>query len=174
MKCTLISICLILSSLAALAQPSLPVPSVPFKTNQNVELTWDASPTLTVSYYLIRRGVRSGVYDQMIRVDGRLTTSLTWSNAPTSVTNYFVASAVNTSGLESDPSNELAVTMERKPISPIMRTAVPVTAYIESDKGDGNWRLRAAVGPYYVVTESTNENFRVRLAVGDTIPVFPK
>jgi hypothetical protein len=170
----LISLCFILSSLAGLAQPALPVPSIPFKTNQNVELTWDASPTLTVSYYLIRRGIRPGVYDQMTRVDGRLNTTLTWSNAPTSVTNYFVATAVNVSGLESDPSNELAVTMERKPISPIMRTAVPVTAYIESDRGSGVWGLRATVGPYYVVTENTNETFRVRLAVGEVIPVFPK
>lgn len=169
MKNQLVFICFILSSLAGWSQPALPVPATPIKTNQNVNLEWDASPTTNATGYIIRRGIRSGVYDQQITVNGRLNTTLTWSNAPVGVTNYFMATAFNASGLESDPSNELSVILERRPAAPLMRTAVPITVMIKSSDG----RLRLSVGPYYVVTEGTNDAFRAELAIGrDTVPLL--
>lgn len=125
MKWLIASLWLVLGSLSGLAQ--LAIQSVPFRTNQNVVLTWDASSTISVSHYLIRRGLSPGVYDQMMRVEGRTNTTLTWTNAPTSVINYFVATAVNPSGLESPPSNEVSIIMERRPIQPTIRTVVLAT-----------------------------------------------
>lgn len=74
--------------------------------NQSVSLTWDASPDLTVTGYVIYRGTNTGNY--FVRTDvGAVTNYLAPGLIPGTVY-YFVATARNNDGLESDYSNEVA------------------------------------------------------------------
>lgn len=161
---------LALSSLAGLSQPI--VPAVPPKTNVNISLAWDISPSLSVNSYILRRGNRSITYLEQMTIPGRLTSTVTWSNTVLGVTNYFSMTAVSTNGVESDPSNEIAVVIER-PQSPNLRTAVPVSAMIESKGTDGIWKSRYQVGPLYVLTDDTNEVFRMRLVSDHVVEIMP-
>ncbi len=107
----------------------------------------------------------------MMTVAASATTAV-WTNAPKNATNYFVASAFTATGLESDPSNEIALNPVG-PLPPALRTAVPITVYIESKTKDGEWVIRHVVGPLYTMTENTNEMFRTRLTAVATVQVMP-
>lgn len=171
MKCLGILTLLTLSSLVGLSQPILP--STPLKTNINITLAWDLSPSTNVVGYILRRGVRSGQYDQMMVIPSATATTAVWTNAPSNVTNYFMATAYTASGLESDPSNEVGLVMERRPLSPQLRTAVPITVFIESKGENGMWATRHVLGPFYTLTETGHEEFRTRLAVTSAVEVMP-
>ena len=164
-------ILLALSSLAGLSQPV--VPAVPIKTNVNINLAWDISPSLSVGSYILRRGSRSGTYLEQMTIQGRLTSTATWSNAVLGVTNFFMLTAVGTNGIESDPSNEVGAVVESRPQAPNLRTAVPVSAMIESKGTDGIWKSRYHVGPLYVLTDDTNEVFRMRLVSEHAVEIMP-
>lgn len=174
MKNTLISIVISVFGLfQVIAQPILP--NVPPKTNASVSLAWNL-PTNTnnIVAYMLRRGVKSFSYDEMMRVDGRLTTSVTWSNIIVGVTNYFSITSVSLSGLESDYSNEISLVMEKRPFPPNLQTAVPLLTVIESKGSDGIWRRRLTSGPFYAMTTGTNEIFRVRMVTGTAIQLLPE
>jgi hypothetical protein len=72
---------------------------------QSINLMWQPSPDANVVGYAVYEGTNSGAYTS--RIDARNTTSVTVSNLSSGVNYYFVATAYNSSGLESLPSNEL-------------------------------------------------------------------
>jgi len=80
---------------------------------QSITLTWDPSPDADVIGYNIYFGTQSGNYTN--KVSAGNSTTVTISNLVEGVTYYFAATAYNTSGLESDPSNEISYTVPGGP-----------------------------------------------------------
>lgn len=73
----------------------------------SVTLAWDAAPSHTnLSAFILRYGVSSGSYTGSVSVTTNFT-SATVSNLASGITYYFVVSALNVAGMESDPSNEV-------------------------------------------------------------------
>lgn len=88
-------------ALLRLVRPSSP-------TNVTVTLAWDASPgTNVIANYNVCQGVGPRTYTNRVSAGTNLTVTLT--NVPGNATNYFAATAVDTSGLESDYSNEVTL-----------------------------------------------------------------
>jgi hypothetical protein len=82
----------------------------------SVTLAWDASPgTNVIANYKIYYGAASATYTNVVAAGTNLTVSI--SNLVTGTTYYFAATAVDTSGLESDYSTEVS-TMIRPPNQP--------------------------------------------------------
>ena len=77
--------------------------------NSSVTLVWDASPDTDVQGYKVYYGTVSG--ENTSNVDIGITTSTTINGLSAGVTYFFVATAYNTAGLESDPSNEVSWTV---------------------------------------------------------------
>jgi len=77
-------------------------------TQSDVTLNWDASPSGNVSGYRVYFGAESGNYTNMTDV-GNATTD-TISGLEDGVTYYFVVSAYDATGIESDFSNEATYT----------------------------------------------------------------
>lgn len=72
----------------------------------DVMLAWDPSPGTNIASYTIYVGEASGMYSQ--RVNAGNVTNFTVTGLSEGVTHYFVATATDTSGLESDFSNEVS------------------------------------------------------------------
>lgn len=147
----------------------VPVPNVAPKTNVNYLLGWDASTTPSVTY-VVRRGIVSGKYDEMATVNGL---TYTWSNAPSKMTNYFVVTAKNSSGVESDYSNELKIEPLVRPETPNLKTAVPVTVKLQRKESNGEWVDVYKVGPLYSLTDSSGE-FRSAMTIGKPVKILPE
>ena len=75
------------------------------RADQSVTLAWDANPEPDVSTYLVYYGTSSRQYLYSTNV-GNVTTATVYGLAE-GVTWYFAVTAVNTSGLESNFSNEV-------------------------------------------------------------------
>lgn len=126
------------------------------RTNQmdKVTLTWDPSPSL-VAGYSIYYGVQTGVYTN--RLFCGPVTAATVPGLVQGVTYYFVATATDMQGLESDFSNEVSYTVPLGlgpltiAIGPdgqisISGTATPVTTYnILASETLLEWRLVSTV-----------------------------
>jgi hypothetical protein len=82
--------------------------SLPFSSFalQSVTLAWDPSTNIDVSGYNIYYGSSSGNYTNQVSVGN--VTNVTISDLLEGVTYFFAATASGTSGLESDPSNEIS------------------------------------------------------------------
>ena len=74
----------------------------------NVTLNWEASPSGSVNGYRVYFGAESGIYTNTTDVGN--VTVLTIPGLEGGVTYYFVVSAYDATGLESDFSNEVAYT----------------------------------------------------------------
>ena len=74
-----------------------------------VTLAWDPNREADLAGYRLYRGRSSGVFDRTVDV-GNVTT-FTDGDLQTEVAYYYVVTAYNTAGLESDPSNVLELTM---------------------------------------------------------------
>jgi hypothetical protein len=83
----------------------LPLLQSPVLAGQSINLMWQPSPDANVVGYAVYEGTNSGAYTS--RIDARNTTSVTVSNLASGVNYYFVATAYDSSGLESLPSNEI-------------------------------------------------------------------
>lgn len=81
--------------------------------SQSVTLVWDANTETDLAGYIAYYGPASGVYTNAIDV-GNVTTVLI-TNLLDRFTYYFVVTAYNTSGLESEPSNEVKWGGDAKP-----------------------------------------------------------
>jgi hypothetical protein len=104
-------------------QVSYAVPDVA-KTTPSVTLAWDASSGATA--YRVRYGTQNGVYPFVApRVTG---TSTTVGNLSPGATYYFVATALNASGQEGGPSNQVSYAVPPAAIacSLFARGSVPV------------------------------------------------
>lgn len=97
------------------AQAQTPVPNVPPKFQNdtlNIGLAWDASPSVGVTKYVVRRGNVSGTYLDMVEVPASQLV-YTWPSADAFASSFFVVTAKNSAGEESGYSNEV----EFKPAS---------------------------------------------------------
>ena len=73
----------------------------------SVSLSWDASVSTNVAFYRIYRGtVRGGPYSLLI--SNLKTVTYTDSSVQSGTTYYYVATAVDTAGVESTLSNEMS------------------------------------------------------------------
>ena len=74
----------------------------------NLRVAWDASADSNVVGYNVAYGTTSGLYNQSVNAGN--STSATVPSLTPNTTYYFVVKAYNSIGLESLPSNEVAVT----------------------------------------------------------------
>lgn len=87
-----------------------------------VELAWDPNPETDLAGYRLYYGTRSGDHPTRVEV-GNVTTAQLSQPVPTTL--YVVCVAYNTAGLESLPSNEIAVTFTAPDTIPPNLTGVP-------------------------------------------------
>jgi hypothetical protein len=76
--------------------------------NASVNLAWDPSPDTNVGGYNVYYGPSTGNYTNLVNTGDA--TNVTISGLLTGSTYYFVATAFDAAGLESDPSNEVNYT----------------------------------------------------------------
>src|SRR5262245_62808915 len=74
----------------------------------NVTLAWNASSSPNISSYTLKYGTTSGSYPNTRDVGNSLTGTI--SNLTAGVPYYFVVTARDNSGAESNPSNETSAT----------------------------------------------------------------
>ena len=72
---------------------------------RRIALAWDAPDDPNVGDYIVKYGVRSGMYSQSLRTRGA--TTATVKQLADGVTYFFTVTAVNRFGTESDPSEEI-------------------------------------------------------------------
>lgn len=107
---------LLLSCLSAFAAPS-------------VKLEWDANTEPDLAGYIIYYGLAPGTYTNQTDVGN--VTNRTVTNLVAGATYYFVATAYNMSGLESDYSNEVSWTATATEV---------ISVWVDgSEHADGPW-----------------------------------
>ncbi len=154
---------------AVTSSAQAPMPNVPPKTTVAHSLAWDASTTPNV-VYVVRRGVASGKYDEMVVLPGL---AYVWTNAPAAATNYYVVSSRDSTGLESVYSNERSVEPRARPDAPGLMTAVPITVWIERKESDGQWVKVATVGQFYDLAQNSQKQYRPGIMIGPPSKVLP-
>lgn len=147
-----------------------PIPNAAPKITARHELAWDASTTPGVTYVL-RRGIASGKYDEMVELAGL---TYTWTNAPSDKTNFYVVTAKSANELESVFSNELKVEPTPRPVAPNLRTAVPVTVEIYRREPGKLWAKALTIGPFLDRADHPAEEFSAVLRVGKPIQELPE
>jgi hypothetical protein len=90
----------------ALALAALAVLQASALADQTVTLAWDPSPDPEIAGYNVYYGSASGAYTNHVSVGN--VTNATISGLLKGGTYFFVVTSYNTSGLESDPSNEIS------------------------------------------------------------------
>lgn len=76
----------------------------------SITLGWDANTEPDIDHYKLKWGFIQGQQDHIINVGKAITHTITESWT-VGMTIYFVCTAVNAAGLESDPSNEVFYTI---------------------------------------------------------------
>ena len=94
---------------------------------QSVTLAWDANTELDVAGYRLYYGTASRSYDHSIDVQNVTTNAV--GDLQEGTTYFFAVSAYNTSGLESDFSNEVSYTATNAPPAGWVPTIVSVSHY---------------------------------------------
>ncbi len=120
---------------------------VPRAFAQTVSLAWDPSPDETVVGYRIHYGFTNGVYP--VTVEAGPSTNITIDLPVPGESYYFVATAYNSLGVESDYSNEVGYPDPRQPANPVEQSIetpedVPVALPWGADAGyspDATWLL---------------------------------
>ena len=113
----------------------------------SVTLTWSPSIDLTVVGYKIYYGVASGVYTCSNNVGN--VTNFTITGLADDTTYYFVATSYDSNGVESDFSNQIAVTTPPVSIATPAHQNVSVSGQFSFDVSDDS-------NVVYVVQASTN------------------
>ena len=110
----------------------------------DVRLTWDANPETDIAGYRVYWGLGSRSYTT--NATSGLNLANTVSGLADSTTYYFAVTAFNTSGLESDFSNEVTVTTATpRPAPPTGVSGVPVVASLRLATNSVGWITRTAV-----------------------------
>jgi hypothetical protein len=133
---------LLLSAAGLVAAPVYITPTNPVPV---VSLGWTASSDSTVVNYFIYYGVASGAYTNKIGCGNVLTTTVTLPQR--GVQYFFAATASDSTGLESEFSNEVSYTPKLPPGAPGMKP--PVTLAVQTKASVGaqwadagmNWSL---------------------------------
>lgn len=110
-----------------------------------ITLAWNPSPTPDVTGYSVYYGPATGTYNQVVRVGN--TNTATIPDLIVGQTYYFVATAVDSSGLESGYSNEISYT----PVTP-----GPTLQMVVSPGGQVNLSGSGTPGYQYAVLVSGN------------------
>lgn len=97
----------------AFGQNTMPIATAQLPSTDSVTLAWDASPSPEVTGYRIYYGTETGRYTNSATVGN--VTSASIVNLKWGATFYFVATAYDDTGLESDFSNEVAYTLPPPP-----------------------------------------------------------
>lgn len=139
----------------------------------SVGLSWDSSPSSGVANYRIRFGNFPGIYHSQQQVTPR--------DLDTVITNlaygtwYFVASAILTNGLESEPSNE--ATWTNRVFVPLnLRLIPPMDAMLFQSSVDNGvtWQTVAIITPTnrqpVLLTMKPKQLFRT---ISTNLPPFP-
>lgn len=171
MRTLLIVLAASLSFNFATAQPAPPLP-VPRRT-AHIPLAWDASPSTNVTGYRVYHATNSQSYSAIYPVAGRLTTTFTVTNAPPGASNWFVVTAVNGDGLESDPSNVAARTVQSVPAPPGPLQAMPVVVTVRWKPPDAEWVDLTTITNVVLVDvgEHQSAQFSARVDLGPAIPL---
>lgn len=101
MRTALVASAILFAILALLPHPAAAV--------QNITLGWDASPAPDISSYNVRYGLASGQYTY--KVPAGTDTFADVNGLIEGTTYYFVVTAIGSSGIESEPSNEIGYTV---------------------------------------------------------------
>lgn len=117
-----------------------------------VTFSWNANTESDLAGYRFHSGLSSRVYTNSVNVG--LATSYTVTNFPYDVTGYFAVTAYNTSGLESDLSNELFVNIPT-PVPPGVPTSLAVLGRGFGKAGVQFTYTDATAGLFRVFTNST-------------------
>jgi hypothetical protein len=136
----------IVLSLTAASVPAFPTTNAPTK----VILSWDASPDAAVTGYWVYAATNSfwSGSNQVLaptllsRTDASNSLSCVVGPLPAGVRIYFVVTARNAFGLESDYSNEVAFTLPTKPAPARLKLEINVQA---SASADGPWGNLACI-----------------------------
>lgn len=159
-------------SLSLTAAPVLP--ATPPRTNVVLLIEWSPPTDLTgITGYIIRHGTEPGVVTDQMLVTGPTSTNTYWSNVVIGVTHYFVASSVNSAGLESVPSNTAEFNMAQ-PAPPQLKQIVPMVVMIESRPAASDpWVERLRFSPFNALAALPGEQFRVKMVVSPPEPLLP-
>jgi hypothetical protein len=95
---------------------------------QSVTLAWNRNPEPDIATYVLYYGSSSGKY--IYSTNAGNTTNITVTGLQPGLTYFFVVTARNTSGLESDPSTEISYGVPPSGYSPSLRVA-SLSAYAE-------------------------------------------
>jgi hypothetical protein len=144
-----------------------------------VLVAWDANPELDIAGYKIYDGTNSRSYTRVVTLHNTLTNGI----VSVSVTNciitnfvrglvyYFAATAFNTSGLESDFSEEASLLIPSIPSSPngveaTNELAIVISAKLEeADDPAGPWNM-AVIDPTFHVDSPLERTKFYRMALG--------
>jgi hypothetical protein len=105
--------------------------------NATVQLAWDASPDAGVTGYYTYCSTNHGLPVVSKTAAGTNCTCLVSNLAP-GVTYYFVVTATNAVGLESDPSNEANYTPPKRPAPPLLKVIIQLSL-LGAPSTDGPW-----------------------------------
>lgn len=121
------------------------------QASTNVNLVWEASSGAGLAGYHIYYGTIEGQYTEQTSVG--IQTSATVSNLLEGLTYYFVVTAFNTLGVESEPSNEIVFSVPQ---------SLPVTVAL-----NWNQNLDPNLAGYYVYYGSASGQYTQKTNVGN-------
>jgi hypothetical protein len=158
--------------LMAIAQPAFPTNVVALVQHGTVTLAWDRAASHTnLASFGVLIGVASGAYNVRQEQATNTTTATVTNLAPGRY--FFAVTARNVAGLDSDPSNEISVAIEKPPAVPSVRT-VGVRAVLEGGTYPGGPWVGVIEWPAVALLASSEHRFfRVKLDVGPGVAVMP-
>ncbi len=118
-----------------------------------VQLTWNANSETDIAGYRIYKGLQSGAYTSNV-FTSNLATSITMSGLEAGKTYYFAATAINSSSLESDFSDEVAYTVP---------AAVPSTFTITASSSGSGTMVPSGTA---VVSEGSSVTYAIAPSTG--------
>lgn len=137
MKRSLITLALLF---ALLIPTQAAISLVPNNPPGSVRLAWDPSPDSDIATYIIYYGTESGVYTQ--KYDAGLVLDCKIGELARGVRYYFAATCINSNGLESAFSNEVAYEPPRPPLPPRnleATNAVVKVSLLRAPSPEGPW-----------------------------------
>ncbi len=134
--------------------------------SSSVTLAWDPSPGPDIVGYTIYLGTNSGNYSTSVYVGNA--TSATLSNLVAGATYFFAATATDSSGLESEFSNEVSYTVPTVVVPPIplsiqISSAASSSVNLAWDPNPGQ-----DIARYTVYLGTSSGNYSTSISVGNT------
>ena len=160
MKYLLLYIVFIAAALKAEAAPLFPEfpPNLVLRPGAHgtVALKWDANSETNIAGYFVKYGASTTNYTNSIWVGNTNSAVIEVGGVGTL---YFAVTAVNSDGLESDPSNEVATQPRRKPSRPAMMRTAMISVPLE-------WTDNPKLGPWIVATNFPPMLFAINEPMG--------